>query len=187
MFTITNPNDYQYLDVLMVTGTDMVQNGSLYLQSVADNEAPLMAALDALNGGRPERLLEPRVHFPDGCTPALLTIDGLFGLEMGQDLDKSAIKVGEIRLLFGGVRLMKVVSFELDKKRAFLWLSDSGLLGSSPSVTELELRWQGSRKNMTAIVVKTRHKRPWTQEDRFEHARQKRAFALAASLSQSGL
>ena len=187
VLTITHLADYLYLDALMVTGTDMGQHGSLYLQSVADDEAPLKAALEALNGARPEGLLEPRVHFPDGSTPGILTLDCLFGVEAREELDKTAIKTGETRQLFGGVRLMRVQRFELDKKRAFLWLSDSGLLGSSPSVTELELRWQGGRTNMTAIVVKTRSRRLWTREDRLEFRRQKEALALAALLSQSGL
>ena len=81
VLTITNPNDYIYLDVLMVSGTQMAEFGSLYLQSVADNEAPLKAALAALNGERPKQLLEPRVFFPDGYTPDMLSLDALFGLE----------------------------------------------------------------------------------------------------------
>ena len=187
VLTIAHSEDYFYLDALMVTSTDMGQHGSLYLQSVADNEAPLKAALEALSGTRPEGLLEPRLHFPDGSVPGVVTLDCLFGIEASEENGRTAIKTGETRQLFGGVRLMRVQRFELDKKRALLWLSDSGLLGSSPSVTELELRWQGSRSNMTAIVVKTKNRRLWTREDRLEFQRQKEALALAALLSQSSL
>ena len=61
---------------------------------------------------------------------------------------------------------MKEVSFELEKKRAFVWLSD--------------------RTNMTAIVVKTRNKRMWTQQDRIDHTKQRQALALEASIATSG-
>ena len=41
VLSITNASDYQYLDDLMVTNQVLGGNGTLYLEAIADNDAPL--------------------------------------------------------------------------------------------------------------------------------------------------
>ena len=184
VLTITNPADYQYLDGLMVTESTMHQYGTLYLAAIADNTAPLRTALEALGEQRPSALLEPRVYFPPNHTAFTLTLEALLG---SMSSTSEGVKEGEWYDSFEGSRLAKVTAFILEKKRCNVHLSDAGFLGASPSTTELEVRWQGSRSSITALVVKVIKNRPWSLEDRVQHEAVCKAIQLHRSLNSTGL
>ena len=106
VLTITNTADYQYLDMLMVTDTEMQTYGNLYLQSVADDDAAVLRELDKYGEERPKHLVEPRVYWPPREPSPKLTLDDLIGLESGGD--KPVARQGAMSESFGGMRLVTV-------------------------------------------------------------------------------
>ena len=174
VLTITNTADYQYLDMLMVTDTEMQTYGNLYLQSVD--------ALDKYGEERPKHLVEPRVYWPPREPSPKLTLDDLIGLESGGD--KPVARQGAMSESFGGMRLVTVEKVQLECKRATVVVSDAGLLGATPNMTVLEIRWKGSRSGLLAVVVRTKSHRTWTLEDRAAHAKQRRALQVSKSVKQ---
>ena len=76
---------------------------------------------------------------------------------------------------------------ELERKRATVCISDAGLLGATPSVSKLEIRWQGNRNNITAVIVRKKEHRYWTLADRVNHAKQSKTLRMTENLKRSGL
>uniref|UniRef100_A0A7S2CND6 Uncharacterized protein n=1 Tax=Haptolina brevifila TaxID=156173 RepID=A0A7S2CND6_9EUKA len=184
VLTITNPADYQFLDTLMVTDTNMGAYGNLYLQAVADDDKPVLMELEHLEQ-RPDHLVEPRVYWPPKDPTPKLTLDDLIGLE--GEACKSVARQGDMADSFDGMRLVAMERVDLEHKQASLIISDAGLLGATPNVSTLEVRWKGSRSNILAIIVRTKSRRTWTLDDRTAHAKQRRTLQLNNSLKNSGL
>ena len=191
VLSITNPADYKHLDGLMVVETSLGSYGNLYLQAVANDDEPVLSALKSL-ADRPQVLVEPRVHWPAGHGMACLRLDELIGLG-GQHQtaatanNQSQARVGDVAESFNGVRLAKVVAVDLEKKRATVSVSDAGLLGATPHVIRLEVRWQGSRTSITAVIVRTKEQRQWTLGDRILHSKERDLLRMAETLKRSGL
>lgn len=171
VLTITNPKDYDFLDVLFVNSVDLGAYGSLYIASVADDGKQVTRVLEQMDE-RPTSLVEPRVHFPKGAVPPTLTLSALIGSE----------QVGIVAETFGGIRLAQVIAVELERKRVFIKISDAGLLGAPPTVTEFEVRWKGSRSNITALITKQTTNRSWTLADRKMHIEQQRVLRLRQAM-----
>jgi len=159
------------LDVLFVNSVDLGAYGSLYIASVADDGKQVTRVLEQMDE-RPTSLVEPRVHFPKGAVPPTLTLSALIGSE----------QVGIVAETFGGIRLAQVIAVELERKRVFIKISDAGLLGAPPTVTEFEVRWKGSRSNITALITKQTTNRSWTLADRKLHIEQQRVLRLRQAM-----
>jgi hypothetical protein len=69
-----------------------------------------------------------------------------------------------------GALVFELKEIELkQKKRLVVELSDEGLCGGRPHVSELLITWQGGRKNPDRLTVRTRSEHVWTTEDRVKH------------------
>ena len=119
-----------------------------------------------------------------------LTLDALIGIHVdgrGTELGGSQAREGDVAESFDGIRLAKVLLVDLEKKRATMAVSDAGLLGATPTVCTFEIRWQGSRTNITAVIVRAKERREWTLMDRASHAKERDRLRLADGLKRSGL
>lgn len=155
MLTISNMDDYKYLDSLLVTNSELGENGALYLQSIADLKSDEL--VDAWR--------DKTMFFPGGEAPK--DVKGMLGLVC----DRDQMARGNVVSKLDGAVIFKIEEFREETKPRMmeLHISDAGICAATPHVTELKITWNGSRTKPRDLKVKTKESREWTKEDRQKH------------------
>ena len=143
-----NPDDYQYLDYLLVMDATMGDVGSFYIQAIAD--------VDGM-----EQWRDPTLFYP-GDAPEKLSLIDLLGPRNIWQEGKSIVRLnGNITIKFA----------EIYDRGAKLVISDAGLCGSSPHTLTVKVDWKGKREAIKELHVKTIERHEWTVADRIAHQR----------------
>ena len=122
VLTITNPDDYKYLDSLLVTDTTLADNGALYLQSVAD-----VKKMDSMHPW-----MDSSMYFPQHKIPEVSMLDLV--------CDRKDMYQGAVVSKLGGAIIFKVVETPHVIELKIKWK------GSRKEVRELKVRKQAERE-----------------------------------------
>ena len=119
VLTITNPDDYQYLDHLLVVDASVRECGSFYIQAIADVE-------------KMEAWRDPALFYP-GEAPAKISLFEFI-------CSKSDWHEGHSVVRLEGSLTIQIA--EVYERGAKVIISDAGLCGSTPHTLTVTLHWR---------------------------------------------
>lgn len=151
VLTITNPNDYKYLDRLLVTDSDLGDYGALYLQAAAD-------AVE-MRSGHP--WMDSSMYFPPQSVPEVSLFDFV--------CDRKLLKQGAVVSKLRGAIMLKIVEYDKDDRRMLIRISDAGVCAAAPHIMDVEVEWKGSREAVKRLKIRKQLERDWTKEERVAH------------------
>ena len=169
MLTITNPDDYKYLDSLLVTDTTLGDNGALYLQSVAD-----VKKMDSMH-----TWMDESMFFPERKIPEVSFFDLV--------CDRKDMHKGTVVSKLNGAIIFTVADLDVEQRMIELHISDAGICAATPHVMELIIKWKGSRTEARELRVRKQAEREWTKEDRVAHKKRIEKSNLGKRMSSFGL
>lgn len=170
ILTITNTDDYKFLDALFIRSVDMEDFGNLYVSaisrtraSISGDDGDLKAAFAAAEEDsirvskidigaaslKRTQYVDPRIYVPAGLALGHVTLPQMMSFQGTVDDLKDKLTYS----CFGEQRAFEVVSFDLERRSLQLKIYDSGLLGARPYTQRLEVRWKGSRSQVTGLRV----------------------------------
>ena len=125
VLTIGDPDDFKYIDKLLVSDAVVGDYGGLYLQSIAGGKRA-----NCLDGG-----LDPKMHLPRGKDSSKLKKKGVSLYDLLGSSKEAADRGEEIWALgapvekLDGALLLVVKKLDMKKKKIQLELSDAGFCG----------------------------------------------------------
>lgn len=85
---------------------------------------------------------------------------------------KRRLKAGQVVSKVGGAVVFSIHEYDASARRLTLTLSDAGLCGAAPHVSDLEITWAGAIDDVDSLTVRTTSSpatREWTPDDRRRH------------------
>ena len=153
VLTISNKNDYKYLEKLFVNDATIGEYGCLYLQAVAGK-------------GKATKIR-------DGCIDKNLYMPedsdvGLVGLHTLVCENYQMVK-GSTFVRANGQLVITIEHYNMEAHELRLKISDAGVCFAPAHMMTLELHWKGHREKPKSLQVECLDERPWTKQDRILH------------------